>query len=309
MKTNLMIATMLTAGMAMAQVVIPDGTLIRVRLGQNLSSNEVETGQTVDFRVTQEVRVGDAVVIASGAPAQGSIISAEASRRMGRGGKLALTVERVQTVDGQWLSVRYSPQKNEGKGHIASTAVLTGIIGVAFLPAAPLGLLKHGREATFIKGKSFDVFADESATVQGVAASSPVAVRALPQSYVSPVRQANGGYANNGGQSAAANMPGAPAMVSNAAVMNTAGTQPMMAGDGTVANLSVNSNAPGADIELDGMFVGNAPTTVPVSAGVHKLVVKRGNNRWTRDINVTGGTVNIEADLAGPAPMHRAVAR
>src|SRR5262245_3214013 len=103
-------------------------------------------GQTVDFRVIQEVRIGDAVVVASGAPAQGSIISAEAKRRMGRGGKLALTVERVQMVDGNWLTVRYTPVKTEGKGHIASSAVMTGVFGAIFLPAAPFGLLKKGRD-------------------------------------------------------------------------------------------------------------------------------------------------------------------
>jgi len=303
-----MIATLLTAGMALAQVVIPDGTKIRVRLEQNVTSENVETGQTIDFRVTQEVRVGDAVVIASGAPAQGNIISAEGKRRLGRGGKLALTVERVQMVDGNWLSVRYSPQKAEGKGHIASTAVLTGIIGVAFLPAAPLGLLKKGRDAAFMRGQNFDVFSDENATVAAVAANTPMGVRMMAQSYVTPVRQANGGFANNGGLGNAVNTPGAPHMVSNASVMNTAGTQANMAGDGTVANLTVNSNQPGAEIELDGMFVGNAPSTIQVAAGVHTLVVQRGGSKWSHEINVTGGSVTIDAQL-GPAAVRRAAAR
>ena len=307
MKTNLTIATLLTAGMAMAQVVVPDGTKIRVRLEQNLTSDNVEAGQTIDFRVTQEVRVGDAVVIASGAPAQGNIISAEAKRRLGRGGKLALTVERVQMVDGNWLSVRYSPQKAEGKGHIASTAVLTGIIGVAFLPAAPLGLLKKGRDAQFMRGMNFDVFSDENATVMAVAANTPMGVRMMAQSYVTPVRQANGGFANNGGLGNAVNTPGAPHMISNASVMNTAGTQLNMTGDGSVANLAVNASVPGADIELDGMFVGSAPSTIQVAAGVHKLVVKRGGSQWSRQINVTGGSVVIDAQLSSGTVRRAAV--
>ncbi|MBZ5624976.1 MAG: hypothetical protein LAQ69_40685 [Acidobacteriia bacterium] len=98
------------------------------------------------------MRVGDGVVIASSAPAQGSIISAEGKRRMGRGGKLAFTVERVQMVDGNWFSVRYTPQKNEGKGHIATTSILTGIIGVAFLPAAPLGAVGKGTRCHLHQG-------------------------------------------------------------------------------------------------------------------------------------------------------------
>jgi len=253
--------------------------------------------------------VADSVVVANGAPAQGSIINAEAKRRLGRGGKLAFTVERVQMVDGNWLSVRYTPTKAEGKGHIATTSVLTGIVGLAFLPAAPLGLLVKGRDATFIKGRTFEVFSDESATVMGVAASYLTQVRTMPQGAVMPIRNANGGPANNGGLPNGVNVPANAAILSNASIMNTAATQPMMAGDGSVAMLSVQSNQAGADIELDGMFVGNAPTTIPVSAGIHSLVVKRGGSRWVRNIQVTGGTVTINALLGSGAPVHRASAQ
>src|SRR6266581_671516 len=114
MKTKLTLATLLTAGMAMAQVIVPEGTRIRVRLDANLSSETAELGQTVDFAVTQEVRSGDSVVIANGARAMGSIVTAQAKRRMGRGGKLDFTIERVQLVDGNWLNVRYTPLRTHG---------------------------------------------------------------------------------------------------------------------------------------------------------------------------------------------------
>ena len=298
MKTNLIIATILTAGVAMSQVVIPDGTRIRVRLEQNLSSDSIEAGQVVDFAVTQEVRIGDSVVIASGAPAQGSVISAEARRRMGRGGKLAFTVERVQMVDGNWLNVRYTPEKAEGKGHIATTSVLTGAIAVAFLPAAPLGLLVKGRDATIIKGRTYEVFSDENTTVMGIAASTPLMARSLPQSAPIMIRQANGAPVNNAGLPNGVNVPANPVILSNASLMNTAATQNMMTGNGSVAMLTVNANQPSADIEVDGMFVGNAPTTLQLAAGVHKLVVKHGRSVWARDIQITGGSVNINAQLS-----------
>ena len=53
---------------------IPDGTRIRVRLEENLNSATAELGETVDFAVTQEVRIGDAIAIANGARATGSIV-------------------------------------------------------------------------------------------------------------------------------------------------------------------------------------------------------------------------------------------
>jgi PEGA domain len=41
------------------------------------------------------------------------------------------------------------------------------------------------------------------------------------------------------------------------------------------AKLHVESDPPGADIELDGSFVGNAPSDVQVTEGEHTVAVKK----------------------------------
>ena len=67
---------------------------------------------------------------------------------------------------------------------------------------------------------------------------------------------------------------------------------------GTVASLTVDSNVPGADIEIDGAFVGNTPSTVSVAPGAHQIVVKeKGFADWTRTLSVTGGAVHLNAEL------------
>jgi hypothetical protein len=63
-------------------------------LEENLSSETAEAGQQADFAVTQEVRVGDAVVIATSARATGAIVLAEPRRRLGRAGKLDFSIDR-----------------------------------------------------------------------------------------------------------------------------------------------------------------------------------------------------------------------
>ena len=78
MKTNVTFALMMTAGMAMAQVMIPDGTKIRVHLEEDLSSDTAQLGAPVELVVTEEVRIGDTVVIASGARATGNIVKVSA---------------------------------------------------------------------------------------------------------------------------------------------------------------------------------------------------------------------------------------
>ena len=65
-----------------------------------------------------------------------------------------------------------------------------------------------------------------------------------------------------------------------------------------VSSISVSSSPSSADIELDGNFVGNTPSTVAVAPGDHVVVVKRsGYKPWERKLKVTGGTVTITAEL------------
>jgi hypothetical protein len=73
---------------------------------------------------------------------------------------------------------------------------------------------------------------------------------------------------------------------------------PATSTSGMTANLNIESSVPGADIEIDGAFVGNTPSTVAVAAGSHQIAVKKkGFTDWSRTLNVTGGTVNLSAEL------------
>jgi hypothetical protein len=69
------------------------------------------------------------------------------------------------------------------------------------------------------------------------------------------------------------------------------------------ASLAIDSTPSGADIEVDGSFVGNTPSTVSVAPGSHQISVKKkGFVAWTKTLNVTGGTIHLNAELdADPA--------
>ena len=65
-----------------------------------------------------------------------------------------------------------------------------------------------------------------------------------------------------------------------------------------ISHMSLSSNPVSADIEVDGAFVGNTPSTIEVTPGDHSIVIfKAGYQRWEKKIKVTGGSVNISADL------------
>ena len=58
------------------------------------------------------------------------------------------------------------------------------------------------------------------------------------------------------------------------------------------------SSVPAADIEVDGVFVGNAPTTLQVGSGQHLIAVKHGLKAWQRTLQVNAGsTITLNATL------------
>jgi hypothetical protein len=57
------------------------------------------------------------------------------------------------------------------------------------------------------------------------------------------------------------------------------------------AKLQMESDPPGADIEIDGSFVGNTPSDVQVTEGEHTVLVKKtGFKDWGRKLKVSGGS-------------------
>jgi hypothetical protein len=78
---------------------------------------------------------------------------------------------------------------------------------------------------------------------------------------------------------------------------------PALALTATQALLSIESTPSGADIEIDGAFVGNTPSTVNVGPGSHQIAVKKeGFANWTKALNVTSGTVHLNAELKQEQP-------
>lgn len=67
----------------------------------------------------------------------------------------------------------------------------------------------------------------------------------------------------------------------------------------TAGKLQLESNPPGADVEIDGSFVGNTPSDVQVSDGDHTVTVKKaGFKSWERKLRVTAGSsVHLSAEL------------
>jgi hypothetical protein len=262
--------TIAFSGACFSQVTMPDGTKLRVRLEQPLSSGSAEVGQPVELAVAEAVKVNDVVVIKEGARVTGTVTEAVPKRRMGRAGKLDFSIDRVSALDGQWVPIRYTLQKKSGQSHAVRTGIITAGVAIAFWPAAPVMLLMKGKDITINKGVSFDVFTDTT----HVLAMTPPGVKPATQAAAAPAAQPPSGT------------PATPAPA------------------GGSATVTITASAPGAEIEVNGAFMGNTPTTLALSPGSHQITVKSGSQQWARTIQVTGGsTVSVHAALTESAPV------
>lgn len=64
------------------------------------------------------------------------------------------------------------------------------------------------------------------------------------------------------------------------------------------AKLQVSSEPSGADIEVDGNFMGSTPSTLELPPGDHTISIKKsGYKTWERKMRTTGGEVKLNADL------------
>ena len=80
--------------------------MVKIRLTKDISSATAQDNDRVDFIVLEVVKVAGLVVIPKGSVAWGTVTKAQAKRRVGRGGKLDVTIDSVRLADGDKAALR-----------------------------------------------------------------------------------------------------------------------------------------------------------------------------------------------------------
>ncbi|MFZ0421088.1 MAG: PEGA domain-containing protein [Candidatus Sulfotelmatobacter sp.] len=239
--------------------VLEEGTPVRLRINRTISSADAHVGDTVDFEVLDDITVNGTLVIPKGGLAFATVTEAQAKRRMARGGKLDMNIDSVKLVSGEKAALR-AVKDAKGGGHTGGMVGGMVATSIVFFPAAPLFLLMHGKDISIPKGTEITAYVNGDVKMD-IAKFQP-AVR------VDAGAQATGNGAADNGVSVS-------------------------------AKLQLGSDPPGADIEIDGSFVGNTPSDVQVTEGDHTVTVKKaGFKDWERKLKITGGSsIHLNADL------------
>lgn len=228
-----------------AQVHVRDGQLVRVKLRNILTTENIRKGDRIEFEVTEEILVSGHVVIAKGSVAQGKTLDVKGTGKpKAKDAEVVFQFTTVRAVDNQEIPLRLQGSKSRKENAKGAEVAERSPI-----PGYPTRLI--GAE----KGKEYTVYTDGSFAIN---AADTVAVPPAAASAGAP---------------AAVAAPAAP----TAAV--DVGMEP--------ASVEFNSEPKGADILIDGTFVGNTPSTLRMTPGRHNLEIRlTGYRSWTRTMVV-----------------------
>jgi PEGA domain len=269
---------------------LEDGTPVKLRISQTVSSETAHVDDRVEFEVLEEVKVGDVVVIPKAALALGTVTEAQPKRRMARGGKLEIVMDSVRLADGEKAALR-ATKEVKGGGHTGGMTAGIVATGLIFWPAAPFFLFMHGKEITIPKDTQVPTFINGDFPLD-LAKFQPALSAGQPQQP-------------------------APAQPDTAQV-GTAPTAPpsVMPSPQQIdpATVVIKSTPDGADITIDGKFVGSTPSTIRLPPGDHEIVIQKTGSSagripggevslptyrsWKRTLTLSpGGTISVDATL------------
>jgi hypothetical protein len=140
------------------EVVLNAGTLIPLESIGTVSSANLTAGQTLEFKVRTDVKVGDKVVIRGGSIATAQVTRVNAPKGLGKEGFVELQVKSVQAVDGKTVLLSSGSISKEGD----SKATLSIVLGI-FL--CFLFLFMKGKNAEIPPGYQLDAVVASNVTV------------------------------------------------------------------------------------------------------------------------------------------------
>ncbi len=256
-----------------AQVRVREGTLVTLKLHNDLTTENVVQGDRIDFEVADNALVDGHVVIAKGALATGTVIRVKGGKKKAREGSVTFRLTSVRAVDNQEIPIRSIPQKNK-KTRLSDNEIEE---------SNPIRGLEQGVIGAE-KGKGYAAYTDTDLVVNGLEA--PPASAATGQSPAAPAGQT--GTPAPG--SAPGQSPAAPTVVNPApaAPAKSLAAELLAPEQGSIAFAS---EPAGAEIVIDNNFVGSTPSTLRVPPGRHTIEIRlAGYRSWSRTMMVGPGS-------------------
>jgi len=139
-------------------LVLHDATPIRLRLTRDLSFTNVKPGDLADFEILNDLRIDGLLVIAHGVRVTSAVTQATPKTRMGRGGKLGVTLDSLPLLNGGKVAIRAAMER---RGAAQTESASGAPVAAAIVrPAAPHLLFAFGKDEAFPEGTAVTVYSD-----------------------------------------------------------------------------------------------------------------------------------------------------
>ena len=112
----------------MKDVVLPEKTVFKISLNDNISSKTNLVGDPVEFTVQEDVKVGDILVLPRGSRGSGVVTKVSRPKSFGRSGKLDISFDQVFSLDDEPIPTVLGPEAKD-KLKMEAAAVGASTIG------------------------------------------------------------------------------------------------------------------------------------------------------------------------------------
>ena len=143
----------------MKDVVLPEKTVFKISLNDNISSKTNLVGDPVEFTVQEDVKVGDILVLPRGSRGSGVVTKVSRPKSFGRSGKLDISFDQVFSLDDEPIPTVLGP---EAKDKLKMEAAAVGASTIGALALGPVGLVG----GFFVKGKDVELPAGSELYIQ-----------------------------------------------------------------------------------------------------------------------------------------------
>jgi hypothetical protein len=131
---------------------VREGTQINLKFVAALSSKTAHIGDSVEFQLDDDLKVGDSTVVSKGAHAVATVNDAKKSGMMGRPGELSVQIQYL-VVGSNHVRIR-GTQGRAGNSETGAAVALTVMFG-------PIGLIKHGKNVVIPAGTPLTAYVDQ----------------------------------------------------------------------------------------------------------------------------------------------------
>jgi hypothetical protein len=155
---------------------IRTGTEVEIELLETVSSETLQVGQTVPFKIVRSIEANGTTLLAAGTLFTGTVIKANRAGHWGKAGAFDLRLEPVKLPDGTLVRLQfYRPVKVNERGEKAAQTVDDTMEMAYYFPLVPFALIMGSR-----KGNPFTIRDGERYLVYVTGTESPVTEPANP---------------------------------------------------------------------------------------------------------------------------------